>query len=286
MEHQSCMTAEDQAKLATPAKPASEVVDVITPKLKALSEAAIERRRVLDIECDKLPQKIECERHKGNLCELDRDGTSRRTWQLGEFSPIYGKCPECLNDETKSAGRKLGVPELYLGKTLDDWTAKNDEDLKNLVLCRKFAASQRGILILLGGVGNGKTHLGCAILQDVGRGQYITHPQLLELRRASYGSNAAHDKARNEFERLMNRPLLFIDDFGTSVGGDDDVAMRHEIIDHHYSEKLPLVISANMDKERFVEYVGVRATDRLRECGRVLLFGGESERKVQRKEYL
>jgi DNA replication protein DnaC len=158
------------------------------------------------------------------------------------------------------------------------------EDQTNLLGVKDFIAKRKGFLILYGeNKGNGKTHLAVSVMREIQLGRFVTHNQLLNLLRASYGKRNTSDDVIRSHQQSR---LLILDELGLSAGGRDDLPMLHEILTYRYSEKLPTVITANLGLEQFKDVIGERMVDRLRESTfKMLRFTGESRRKEKRSEY-
>ncbi len=62
--------------------------------------------------------------------------------------------------------------------------------------------------------------------------------------------------------------------------------MLHEILDYRHGERLPTIITSNLQFENLSGVLGERMADRLRESTfRVLTFSGSSNRRDARQRY-
>jgi len=115
---------------------------------------------------------------------------------------------------------------------------------------QSFAGSLKGWLLLLGRYGCGKTHLAAAIAnQAVSMGiptLFLTVPDLLDWLRFSY-SDGADKNFEGRFEEIRNIPLLIMDDFGTQNTTPWAQEKLFQIINYRYINRLPLVITTNLD---------------------------------------
>lgn len=149
-------------------------------------------------------------------------------------------------------------------------------------------------LLLMGQVGTGKTTIAevlqrmCAVA--MGRHEGIFHPgeaeaYTLYIRTAR--QIVAGSCSRRDFEALMRKPMLAIDDLGTepldscSFGNYSQPLV--ELLDYRYSRRLMTVITTNLPPSILSERYGDRTVDRLREMCHVVAVIGESYRMGGRK---
>jgi DNA replication protein DnaC len=146
-----------------------------------------------------------------------------------------------------------------------------------------YATHLEGWLLLQGGFGCGKTHLAAAIANfvvDLGIPTlFVTAPDLLDLLRFSY--NDPETTFEQRFKDFRDVRLLVLDDFGTHNATEWAQEKFFQILNHRYINRLPLVITTNMDldeidarirsrlqDEKFVKHVHILAPDyRLKESG-------------------
>jgi DNA replication protein DnaC len=115
---------------------------------------------------------------------------------------------------------------------------------------KRFAQAQaKPWLFLHGKYGCGKTHLAAAIANvSVEKGiqtLFITVPDLLDTLRFSYSSNESSFEER--FEEIRKSPLLILDDFGTQNATDWAQEKLFQIINYRYINRLPLIVTTNLD---------------------------------------
>lgn len=121
-------------------------------------------------------------------------------------------------------------------------------------------------LILIGPVGGGKTFLACAIansLVDMDKEVlFVVVPDLLDQIRATYDDG-------NEFTEhdLMNAArgvgILVLDDLGAHNYTDWTRNKLYSIINYRLNNRLPTVITTNLDLAELEEYIGERSTSRI-----------------------
>ena len=115
-----------------------------------------------------------------------------------------------------------------------------------------YARAPQGWLILKGGYGCGKTHLGAAIANSrlaAGRPVlFVNTPDLLDHLRATFNpeSTVSYDE---RFDQVRNSPLLILDDLGTQSNSEWAQEKLYQILNFRYNAKLPTVITTNLDLE-------------------------------------
>ena len=128
---------------------------------------------------------------------------------------------------------------------------------------RQYAASLNGWLLLQGGFGCGKTHLAAAIANfAVGMGVptlFLTVPDLLDTLRFSFDSEDTTFEER--FDEIRNAPLLVLDDFGTQNATGWAQEKLFQIVNYRYINKLPLVVTTNLDLDDIEARIRSRLAD-------------------------
>lgn len=143
-------------------------------------------------------------------------------------------------------------------------------------------------ILLIGGTGSGKTMLATALVKAVYRkavlidmknevdaykannhcAKLVKSRDITEMAKATWGN---YNESEHELIKYFSRfPLLVIDDLGDSdaaSGADANAKDRGriaDIFDKRY-QKLPTVITTNLDKDGVAAHLGDRAWDRLQE---------------------
>jgi DNA replication protein DnaC len=128
---------------------------------------------------------------------------------------------------------------------------------------RLYAQSMKGWLVLQGGTGSGKTHLAAAIANfAVGMGVgalFLTVPDMLDKLRTSFDSEETTFEER--FNEIRNSPLLVLDDFGTQNQTAWAQEKLFQIMNHRYINKLPVVVTTNLDVEDIEARIRSRLMD-------------------------
>ncbi len=207
----------------------------------------------------------------------------------GAESPVRSKRKRrCVRrEEADELNRDLfatGITPRFRGCTFDSFiTNAESAKVRAQSTCRRYAEEFEGhyragrALMLLGEVGNGKTHLACAILQHVVReygakGLIVTAEAIMQAVTDSFRSNAGPSKS-DLLAELAYVDLLVIDEVGMHTprpGKDFMPSLLHEVIDRRYQLVRPTILISNRDREQLPTYIGPRAMDRLRENGGLL----------------
>ncbi|MBH3451655.1 ATP-binding protein [Pseudomonas putida] len=203
------------------------------------------------------------------------------------------QCEDSVRDaayaekEAEELNRDLfatGITPRFRGCTFDSFiTNAESAKVRAQSICRRYAEEFEGhyragrALMLLGEVGNGKTHLSCAILQHVVReygakGLIVTAEAIMQAVTDSFRSNVGPSKS-DLLAELAAVDLLVIDEVGMHTprdGKDFMPSLLHEVIDRRYQLVRPTVLISNQEREQLPKYIGPRAMDRLRENGGLL----------------
>ncbi|MCB2180161.1 ATP-binding protein [bacterium] len=127
----------------------------------------------------------------------------------------------------------------------------------------QYARNLKGWLLLRGNYGCGKTHLAAAIANfavSFGIGTlFITVPDLLDSLRFSY--NSSNTSFEERFEEIRNSQLLILDDFGTQNATEWAQEKLFQIINFRYINKLPLVVTTNLELDQIEGRIRSRLED-------------------------
>jgi len=126
-----------------------------------------------------------------------------------------------------------------------------------------FSKSHSGWLLLRGRYGCGKTHLAAAVANfavEMGiQTLFITVPDLLDVLRFSY--NGTGSSFEDRFEEIRTCQLLVLDDFGTQNATEWAQEKLFQIINFRYINKLPLVVTTNLDLDQIEGRIRSRLED-------------------------
>jgi len=189
--------------------------------------------------------------------------------------------------------RQLGqalIPPRFKTKTFENYRATTNGQRVALATCRDYAerfpdAQAAGrCLLLLGHVGNGKTHLAAAIASLVVEKHrcnvmYTTVSRVCQQVKASYGKDAAQSE-REALEIFRAPELLILDEVGASYGTDFERMLMFEVVNARYEDMKPTIVISNLFAQGLANALGDRTVDRLREGGGVVVvFDWASARK-------
>ena len=123
----------------------------------------------------------------------------------------------------------------------------------------RFADEPRGWLVMHGGYGTGKTHLGNAVANRYpGLVLGLITPNLLELLKSGFGSG--------DYEELLQLCLtvdvLILDDLGTESATPWAYEKLFQIINHRYNQILPTIFSYNGQVDDLDPRIASRMKDR------------------------
>lgn len=185
-----------------------------------------------------------------------------------------------------------GLQKRLCEQTFDTFTDRAETE-RACRVCRLFAAryvsgetlTGKGVM-LIGGVGTGKTHLAAATANAILDSQRISDdlaeraatdesqcekvvPDVFFSRTVSLLDRLRDDmdgKKRNQTISICkNAGLLVLDDLGTEKPSEWVRERLYDIIDHRYNDYLPVIITTNATPDELRERLGWRTYDRLRE---------------------
>ncbi len=180
-----------------------------------------------------------------------------------------------------------GVSKRYIGNTFDTYIYIN-ESMKSAhdacrSLCERIKADgESNNIIMIGGVGTGKTHLANSMvidLYDSKRGaKRINMIDMIRHLKSAWSKDSEYTEAE-VIDFYANVDLLVIDEVGVQFNSDTEKMFIFDIINGRYDNCLPTVIISNLDLDGVKSVIGDRCVDRLREDnGKVLAFNWESHR--------
>ena len=201
--------------------------------------------------------------------------------------PQFAPCLQCSLEG-------LGITPDEARATFDGFLVDPPALQPHLDVCRAFAAAPKGVLLLLGNCGTGKTHLAIAILRELlRRGEsgliFIKHRHFLAqhwhaLRPVAFREEPPESPLR----RCQASSLLVYDELTTAT---DNSRAHEEVLLDLFEARIghfkPSIITANLNPAELEQALGSRLFDRLRRTAfAVLEFGFESKRQGLSNDYL
>jgi len=175
-----------------------------------------------------------------------------------EIDPV---CPACqkeidaeqLRENEEQARRQkiqkwqsMNIDERYHDATFDNFNAYNDELREYLEICRAFAESPEGKLVMIGKNGNGKTHLAVSVLKKLGGVIYTAFEIGVNLRQSYNGDTKEHEV----YNELCTVPLLVIDEVEKIKDSESKQNWMSHVIGKRYNRMLPIIIIANCHTQK------------------------------------
>ena len=173
--------------------------------------------------------------------------------------------------------------ERFSNRTFANFEAKRD--MTAFKICSNYAnnenlfRSKRNSLMLLGGVGSGKTHLAAAIsnlLIDKGVpvlfGTFSDH---LEHIREEFD----HTGQREYLNRMKTTPMLVLDDIGKEKKTDWTQEILFDVVNYRYEHLLPMIVTTNFDVDGIANYIGSAIFSRLYEMSSAVTTSGADYRR-------
>lgn len=250
-----------------------EVVDeAISPFERAAS------MKPVDIQCEKHGEQQvgffwngrECVKRKCPACQVDDEQERKRT----EAEAAEQQRKEQKKRDIEAAIGRAGIPLRFQSRTFDNYVAHCDGAKKAHAMAKEYAGNfanyraNGGGLVMVGGVGTGKTHLAIAIAHEAIKQGYS--PFFISIFGAirhvketwSKGSETSELQAIADF---VEPDLLILDEVGVQFGSDAEKLILFEIFNRRYEEMKPTIVLSNESVDGLREFLGERVVDRMRE---------------------
>ena len=145
-------------------------------------------------------------------------------------------------------------------------------------------------IIIIGGVGTGKTHLAYAIMNSItgrwmhsgneyyqmGPVYYGTAKEMIDNIKCSW-----NDKSISNMDIYCQIPVLIIDELGVQYGTDCERTEMYEIFNNRYNDMLPIIALSNNSLPELKKILGQRIYDRLTSGAIIYELSGKSHRQVE-----
>ena len=192
---------------------------------------------------------------------------------------------------TAKMGR-IGISKRHKECTFKSYKPANETAEKIHKSCIDYAENfeenrQLGkSLIFCGTTGTGKTHLSCAIANQIVEQQnktavFIRALKIIRSIKDTY-SKGCEQTEQQAIDRFLLPDLLIIDEIGVQFGSDTEKMILFEIINDRYESMKPTILISNLALDKLSEFAGDRVIDRMKENGGIIFnFKWESYRGVK-----
>lgn len=164
-----------------------------------------------------------------------------------------------------------GISKRNLYKTFDDYICQNEGQTKAKTECQKFVENfpSEKSLIMVGGVGTGKTLLASAMIESLIDNYRCEIVKLIDIIREIKDTwrKDSESTERNILKWYIGLDLLIIDEVGSQFGSDAEKLFIFDIIDGRYQEMKQTILISNLDNKGVKAVIGERCIDRLRDGG-------------------
>lgn len=171
-------------------------------------------------------------------------------------------------------GHAPGVPEDERDSSLDNYT-KTDGNAEAIKHAGYFIEGVHRGLYLFGGVGTGKTRLGCSILNQLWRsGTSVRFRRCTELL-----VQLVKDEEQHVWNQVVEPSVLVLDDVGANQGTDYARRTLQSVFDARLDAGKRTIWTSNLDLDELAEFLGdERLTSRIVGHCRIVKVAGDDWR--------
>jgi len=215
---------------------------------------------------------------------------------------VLGECPACAEAEQKAAEaersaemrermrqnehgeafRRACIPPRFTGKSFKDFaphsseTAKAKEILGQFVVNWKESRAEGKSFLITGSTGTGKTHLACAVANNVirqgGTAVYVSCLNYLSKVKSAWAAGS-EDSEDAIIESYVAFDLMVLDELGKGTLDAKERGMIFRLIDRRYEEQRPILGISKIPEAALVKLIDDDAIRRLKAGGGHLEFG-------------
>jgi DNA replication protein DnaC len=205
------------------------------------------------------------------------------------------KCHDCERESQALAEhqakldkriKESGMHKRHLQASFNNFKQQQAKQQYNI--CKIFADNWQKTmadgkdLLMFGSVGTGKTHLACAIANQIMMEHYahVKYTTFMMLTFAMRDAQNLRQSLTETMNQFTKKDLLIIDEIGLKGFTEYEFSLLNEIIDFRYNEKMPTILASNMNWKEIVLALGDRVVSRIFESGGGLRFNNEDYRKI------
>ena len=188
-----------------------------------------------------------------------------------------------LAHEAQRLKEASNLGERFSNRTFGNFDPRRDQNAFNV--CRNYANDEeifnkkKNSLLILGGVGSGKTHLAAAISNTlIDRGipvLFNTYSEHLERIREEYDKTGQ----KKHLSMMKNTPMLVLDDIGKERKNSWTQQILFDVVNYRYEHLLPIIITTNFDADGLANHCEQAVWSRLYEMSSAIETGGEDYRQ-------
>lgn len=265
------MNKETEPARANKEQSADSIIDPITASFRRMADRTAEYTERVREWLRSQPRSETCPNEQEHTVNID--ASALMSWRQGEFLAVYDECSKCraqgLSDRQSRKFGRMGIPSNLMHCRLTNWRPSTNEDRAELARVIQWSKHGRGILVIHGGHGLGKSHLGVGLIRNETDALFITQGTFLKKLRDRY----SNDRAEDIVDRCQREKVLVIDEMQTPQGGKDEFPAVYEVFNYRYGEGLRTIITTNIEKGDIEESLGTRVADRLKDARQIVLKG-------------
>lgn len=182
----------------------------------------------------------------------------------------------------------------FSDSSLDNYTCKTEEQKKLVETLRKgIAEGFDENIVIIGGVGTGKTHLAYSVINSIAElkeSMQTGHKWYLEDKVIYRPVKEIIDTIRDEWkngksylgsdvDNFKKCPLLIVDEIGVQYGSESERIELYSIFNARYEDCLPTIVISNNSLIELQKILGQRIYDRLTGDSKIFQLTGKSYRQ-------